>query len=112
MGIVNDTARDAIILCYHPRSHSSQELVAIFDDLAEELKTVPGVLVGRMNVLENDYHDAYAIPGSVDPVRTKRSKTSTHPLLGSCTHHREREAIHRRARGCVIGWLRAIEPDS
>jgi hypothetical protein len=61
--IINDTTKDAVVLFYRHGDRACDEIFGLFDALAVTLKGVHGLVVGRVNVAENDYHDAYAIAG-------------------------------------------------
>ena len=71
--VIEDDAKDIIILLYNPENQPCLQLLPVFDALADSLKGVSGLLVARMNILENDYHDAYVIPGVPSIMYAKRT---------------------------------------
>jgi thioredoxin-like negative regulator of GroEL len=71
--VVEDEARDALLLYYHPQDTACQEMLEVFDQVAAALQNIAGILVARINIVENDYHDSYAIPGYPTVMYAKRT---------------------------------------
>jgi len=61
--VVDDPDRDALLFMYDPDHRGCQELMPIFDAVAETFRGVASLLVGRFDSTANDYEPEYVIPG-------------------------------------------------